>query len=373
MRILYFSQSYTTHDYRFLDAIERSGRETYFLCLEPWCGIQDRRILPNGVNPLGWSRAHLWPNDPTAAIEEFAHIFEEVRPDIVHAGPVPDCAFIAAMAKARPLLAASWGSDLLVEADLTQLAHDRTCFALRNSDKLLADCNEVVGKARALTGYPSDRIVQLPWGVDLDQFKPGFDDAGLRSQFDSGSFILLSARKWEPTYGILHLLRGFLEAHKALPRLCLLLVNTGSLSAQVEAFVQENHLSKFVRMPGQIPTPQLPRYYRAADLYVSCALSDGSSISLLEAMASGLPVIATDRASNREWVDDGSGGLLVKFGDSMAIRDAILRIESMSIQERNTWGNVNLAIAHERADWRKNSQKLLAAYEDLRTSNSGLP
>lgn len=372
MRILYFSQSYTAHDHRFLSALGRSGHETYFLCLEENGVVQDKRKLPDGLKAVGWKRRDLWknwPDDPAPSVEEFAGIFKEIRPDIVHAGPIDTCAYIAARAKASPLLAVSWGSDLLVDADRTQELHDRASFALRNSDMLLVDCCEVAAKARAFTSYRPERIVQFPWGVDLDNFRPGRDDGALRAQFAPESFILLCTRRWETNYGILHLLSGFLEARKVNPRLCLLLLSAGGLAAQIEAFIEGNRLSDFVRMPGQIPVPSLPEYYRAADLYISCSFSDGSSISLLEAMASGLPVIATDRASNREWVDQDSGGLLVEFGNIKAIRDAILRIASMSQQDRTTWGNHNVAIARARADWKKNFQKLLDAYEALKTLN----
>ena len=49
----------------------------------------------------------------------------------------------------------------------------------------------------------------------------------------------------------------------------------------------------------------MPKWFRAADTYISCAQSDGTSVSLLEAMATGLPLIVTDIPSNREWVVEG--------------------------------------------------------------------
>jgi glycosyltransferase involved in cell wall biosynthesis len=369
MRILYFSRSYTAHDYRFLSALGDSCHETYFIYLEDDPVVQETRTLPPAVKPLDWankSRPQSLLEDPTRAIEEFAAILDAIRPDLVHAGPIPTCGYIAAMAKAHPLMLMSWGSDLLVDADRNHSLHDRTCFALNHSEMLVADCNEVADKAQKLTGYAADRIVQFPWGVDLDVFRPGSEDAGLRRLFGEDSFVLLSTRGWEKSYGILHLLGGFLEAHKVDPRLRLFLLGGGSLRPEIETFVKENGLADAVRMPGQIPAWKLPEYFRAADLYVSCAFSDGSSISLLEAMASGLPVIATDRASNREWIEEGAGGLLVQFGNSAAVRDAILRISSMSKEQREDWGDWNLAIARERADWKKNFQKLLAGYERIR-------
>ena len=71
---------------------------------------------------------------------------------------------------------------------------------------------------------------------------------------------------------------------------------------------------------------QTPSDDRAADLYVSASRSDGSSISLLEAMASGLPVVATKVGGNSEVVEDGLTGLLVPSADPNALAEAILRL-----------------------------------------------
>jgi L-malate glycosyltransferase len=368
MRVIFFSRSYTVHDHRFLEALGASGHEIFFVYLEVDTVTQDKRPIPSGVTVLNWPKAidtQSVLEDPTLAIGQFKKIVSEVRPDIVHAGPVPTCGYVAAMAKSYPLMLMSWGSDLLVDADRNQFFHDRTCFALRSSEMLVADCAEVAAKAQQLTGYPSNRIVQFPWGVDLDSFRPGSDEASLRQSFPENHFILLSTRGWEKSYGTMHLLHGFRDAHRLDRSLSLFLLGGGSLRTEIEDFVNKNDLLGTILMPGQIPAAQLPHYYRAADLYISCTFSDGTSISLLEAMACGLPVIATDRASNREWIQEDIGGLLVPFGDENAICEAILHFSKMGEVERRAIGDRNLAVAQARGDWKSGVSKLLTAYEEL--------
>ena len=64
--------------------------------------------------------------------------------------------------------------------------------------------------------------------------------------------------------------------------------------------------------------PALAAAYQRADLYVTVSESDGASVALLEAMACGLPVVATDIPANREWLTQGSGNLLVRVrGDDL--------------------------------------------------------
>jgi glycosyltransferase involved in cell wall biosynthesis len=98
-----------------------------------------------------------------------------------------------------------------------------------------------------------------------------------------------------------------------------------------------------------------------ADLYLSASHTDGSSVSLLEAMASGCPVVVSDIPGNREWVRSGVNGWLFKDGDSNAMAQSIL----LAIETRGTLAEMGMAarqIAEQRADWRKNFPKLIQAY-----------
>ena len=66
-----------------------------------------------------------------------------------------------------------------------------------------------------------------------------------------------------------------------------------------------------VHFGGQVGYDNLPLYYGASDLYLSASHSDGSSVSLMEALASGLPVLVSDIPGNREWISEGKTGVAV--------------------------------------------------------------
>jgi glycosyltransferase involved in cell wall biosynthesis len=83
-------------------------------------------------------------------------------------------------------------------------------------------------------------------------------------------------------------------------------------------------------------------------------------------MATGLPVLATDRASNREWVTGPDHGLLAPFGDAPAIAAALLELAALSPERRSAIAVCNRATIEQRADWKCNFAKLLAAYSTLR-------
>jgi glycosyltransferase involved in cell wall biosynthesis len=106
---------------------------------------------------------------------------------------------------------------------------------------------------------------------------------------------------------------------------------------------------------------ELPEYFRVADLYLSASHSDGSSVSLMEALACGLPAAVSDIPANQEWVKPGEQGWLFPDGDTQALAEVILRatgersgLKAMSEKCR--------AVAEARADWSRNFPRLFEAY-----------
>ena len=76
-------------------------------------------------------------------------------------------------------------------------------------------------------------------------------------------------------------------------------------------------LASFIHAPGRVNNDLLPQYLCLANLYLSSALSDGTSVSLLEAMACGLPVVVTKGYGNLEWVTPQQNGWLVEAGSPL--------------------------------------------------------
>jgi glycosyltransferase involved in cell wall biosynthesis len=130
-----------------------------------------------------------------------------------------------------------------------------------------------------------------------------------------------------------------------------------------------NNTSDYPRLlfPGQIGYEDLPRYYRSADLYISASHSDGTSISLLEAMACGCPVLVSDIPGNREWVQPGENGWLFPDGDAQALGQAIIQ----AVEQRGRlpeMGKAARKTAELRADWKLNFPQLERAFEIATTS-----
>jgi glycosyltransferase involved in cell wall biosynthesis len=289
-------------------------------------------------------------------------VIREIKPDILHAGPIQSCALLGALSGFRPLVSMSWGSDLLKDAERNALYRWATRYTLSRSDVLVGDCAPV-RRAAIQYGMPDERIVTFPWGVDLEHFQP----AGEQQSFDGVAaqeppFTLLSTRIWEPLLGVDLIAQAFTQAARQRPDLRLVLLGNGSLAGQLRQTFGQAGVSEQVICPGQVGLDSLPRYYRAADLYVTASHSDGTSISLLEAMACGKPALVSDIPGNREWVTEGEQGWLFPDGDASALEQGILR--AMDQPERLAeMGRNARRLAEQRADWDKNFLKLLDAYK----------
>jgi glycosyltransferase involved in cell wall biosynthesis len=284
-----------------------------------------------------------------------------VKPDVMHAGPIHTAGLLAALSGFHPLVSMSWGSDLLLEADKNQWNRWATGKTLRHSDVMVGDCEAVKRKAVAF-GFPAERAVTFPWGVDLEHFSPG-EDGGLRARAGwEDAFVVMHTRSWEPLYGVDVFAKAFAAAARERPELRLLLLGNGSLAGEIREIFMGGGVMERVHFSGQVKFADLPNYYKAADLYVSASHSDGSSVSLMEALACGLPALVSDIPGNQEWVKSGEQGWLFPDGNVEALAEGLIQ----AVDQRDALAEIrqrSRKLAEERANWKENVKKLFVAYK----------
>lgn len=360
MRVLYFTEGDSPHDRRFLDALAGTTHQVYALRRQT-CQPQ----TPFGVTELAWPQGKPdWSNwnGWQAGIQQLRQLLDEVQPDLVHAGPIQGPALVTALAGFHPLVTMSWGSDLLFTAKRSPWMRLATQYTLDRTDIFLGDCQTVADRA-ADFGFPRENMVLFPWGVDLQHFSPenGCNAGGdlRRSMGWEDRFVILCSRTWEPLYGVDLLAEAFAAAAKTEPALRLLLVGDGPHAEKIHEILEP--VREKVLFPGRVDQEELPIYYHAADVYLSPSHSDGSSISLLEAMACGRPVLVSDIPGNREWVTPGNAGWLFKDGSPDDLQQKLLSMIADPALEG--YGREGRRIAEQRADWSQNFQTCLQAYQ----------
>tara|TARA_B100000315_G_C14136002_1_gene389154 strand:+ start:19 stop:504 length:486 start_codon:yes stop_codon:yes gene_type:complete len=148
------------------------------------------------------------------------------------------------------------------------------------------------------------------------------------------------------------------------PQTRIIIANKGPLEDELKETVAGLDLNNFVRFIGYVPNNELAYYLNAADIYVTTSITDGSSLSLLEAMACEMPVIVSDVPANCEWVKDGENGYIVPRKKVKPISEKILYL----LNDKTTsdrMGKLNSNIVRERADWDKNYLLLEAVYQEM--------
>jgi len=228
-------------------------------------------------------------------------------PDVVVSGWIPTYGFYVALSGFHPHVLLVWGSDILLLPQKSRLHLFKTLFTLRVADMVVVDSN--VQKDAAI-GHGCDprRIVCFPWAVDLDRFLPRPAASG---QNRRGWYTVLCARTHEPIYGIEYLLEAITLVVDRIPTTKFVFVGSGSLTDKYREFVLKHGLDANVEFPGLVPHEKMPEILTSCDVYVTPSLSDGSSATLLEAMACAKPCVATNIPGNREWINNDVSGVLV--------------------------------------------------------------
>ena len=176
---------------------------------------------------------------------------------------------------------------------------------------------------------PASRVLQLYNGVDTDRFHPALSGreplppAGLA---DPDAFVIGTVGRMQSVKDPLNLARAFLRLREIVPpgrALKLVMVGDGPLQQQVHDLLRQGGAGSLVWLPGE--RDDVAEIMRGLDLFVLPSLAEGISNTILEAMASGLPVVATAVGGNPELVDEGRTGCLVPRADPEALAQTMLR------------------------------------------------
>jgi len=209
-------------------------------------------------------------------------------------------------------------------------------------------------------------ITILPNGVDLLRFRPG---APRLPRFDDGVPNILFVGRFDPRKGLPELLRAAARlASEGVP-FRLILVGDGRLRAEAERLAGGVLLGR-VHFEGRVGHDRLPAYYASADLFCSPARGgEAFGMVLLEAMALGVPVVATDLPGHRCVVTSGADGILVPRRDSEALAAALRRLLADSGERRKLGAN-GLSKA-SRFGWDSIAARLEEIYRSVAPSRAG--
>lgn len=277
--------------------------------------------------------------------------------DLSHSFFTVPCGFISLILKKRfkiPYIVSLRGADVpgyserfiflyKIIVPLVKLIWKNASHVISNSEGL---------KNLALRTKPNQKIGVIYNGVNIEEFNPLED-----KQNDKFKVICVSritARK-----GINYLIEATDQLVKKNYNIELEIVGEGNEKAKLEKMVEKLELGNHVKFLGIIPHNELPALYSQADIFVLPSLNEGMSNTVLEALASGLPIVATDTGGTRELLSGGDNGFIVKMKNSEDLMIKIGRImRDGDLQKRMSQRSREVA---ESMSW----EKVAKQYYDL--------
>lgn len=227
---------------------------------------------------------------------------------------------------------------------------------VRRADTLLA--NSHFGAERLRAAYEREATV-ITHGAD---FAPASAEQvrAVRAQYAlDGKFVMLTVNFLHPRKRIDLFLRALAELKPRAPNVAALIVGAGPENDALQVLARELKLTDVARFTGFVPDEELPAYYAASDVYVHTCKNESFGLSVLEASAAGLPVLAVNEGGPREIIENDVSGFLVD-ATPQALADAAL-VLAHDAARRKQMGDAGKVRVAEMYSWERGAQDFLGA------------
>ena len=270
---------------------------------------------------------------------------KKLKPDVIHEQGISGLGFSIKRLLRIPYVVFPQGTELYLSSELYKKIIVRR--ALDNADSCLALTQDM---AREMQRICPKEITIIPNGVDLSRFESlSKGDARQKLGIDKRGQMILCVANLRVEKGHEYLIEAMGYVAKSHPEARLYLVGKGSQMGKTQDLVSSHSLQRKVVFAGFIPPDEIPGYMVAADTFVLPSLSEGFPLVLLEAMAAGLPIVATNVGGIPEIVTDGENGFLVEPRNSQQLAEKIaLLLQNENIRKRFSTNNINKA---KRYNW----------------------
>ncbi len=312
-----------------------AGNGHHVHLVHPVYGSGERRI----EEMEGFTVHKLFVDNQTPKIKHLVYIREvrkyilalhgNMRFDVLHWHDLtPNCWTTYTLRKSLPLVWTNHSSNYL---EMFESAGGRRKIRLflGHADAIISPSRELYEKSAA-TGIAPERNFYIPNGVDAEKFRPGNSFGVIDKDYglDPSKPVVICPRRLEPKNGVEYFIRAIPLVRKEMPDVQFLIVGGGfpEERSRFEQMLADAGQSRGVVFTGNVPNTSMPRFYALSTIATLPSLMEATSISGLEAMASGLPLVGTNIGGIPEIIEDGSSGLLVEARNPGQLAEAYLRL-----------------------------------------------
>ncbi|TKJ25332.1 MAG: hypothetical protein CEE41_04545 [Hadesarchaea archaeon B3_Hades] len=254
-------------------------------------------------------------------------------------------------------------------AGLWQLIYRPLVLMMCRANRVIVVSNATREFCRVL-GVPDHKMEVIPNGVDLSKFNSAVDGLRMRARLGLGSEpLVVSATRLVRRKGMHYLVAAFLKVRKGVPDAKLAIAGKGPEAANLRARIKELGIEDSTFMLGALSHGQVAELMAAANVFVLPSIVESSPLTLLEAMAVGVPVVCPRAGGVSEVIEDGINGLMVPPTNVDALADAITRILSDKQLAKRLRGS-GLKIVREKFSWERAARQTLELYEKVREEHA---
>jgi glycosyltransferase involved in cell wall biosynthesis len=255
--------------------------------------------------------------------------------------------------------------DVPVAVYLPGPPHPRYRADLQRADALISD-GWAAKHLPDVIGRPVDDVLK---GVDTALFTP--EGPSLRPQHGlDGKHVVLCVTRLVPIKNLPLLVDAIADVRRRRSDVVLVLVGEGPQQGALAAQARAAGMADVVRFAGYVAQEETPAWYRTADVFALPSDFDNSPNVVLEAMASGLPVVATDVGGLRDYIVPGRNGMLIEKGSRAALAAALESYLGDAAAAAAT-GRQNRADALEQFSWSVSAARMLSVFERIVEAHRG--
>lgn len=295
-------------------------------------------------------------------LPEVKRIIRDFKPDILHAHYASSCGFIASLTGFHPYLLSVWGDDILDFPAKSPLHKWAVRRAIRSADYVTAT-SEMLGKSTRRLMNSGREVEVIPFGVDLNHYN--FIKRPARDSIHIGS-----VRKLMPKYGLEYLIKAVAKLISSGNNVRLTIAGKGELKDRLQSMSRNLGISEYVHFTGFVENEKVVELLQQFDLFAMPSIKEGETfgVAAVEAMATGLPVVASRIGGLPEVIDHNSTGLLTEPKNVDSLAEAI-KIYLDNPKLRETHG-ANARDKVERCyDWSRNALQIENLYKRVLRNN----
>jgi glycosyltransferase involved in cell wall biosynthesis len=358
MRIAYLSIGGHIHTERWLSFFVAAGHDVHLITVDP--APIDGVTVHDLRTGIPWKPLHYG-----AGVLRVRRILSRIQPDLLHVHFLRGYGYWSIFSGVRPRLVTVWGDDVYKAPHLSRLRHWLSRRALADADAITGDSVDILRHVEALGGG-REKLHLILWGVDFERFHP-VDGAAFRRRWriPPDAPVVLSTRSFSRDYyNIDVIVDAVPRLRERYPDVCVVFAAYDGEGEDLRKRADALGVGDAVRFVGRIEHAQLPEAIGAADVFVTVPSLDATAVSLLEAMACGKAIVASDLPSNREWIVHGETGFIVPPRDAGALAACALDLLGDEAMRRR-FGARCVEAARERAGYTENMLRAESLCEEL--------